>query len=124
MANEKTEQKDKIVGSTGNRYSENTKKEAVKFLESSEEHGKIKLTQAKFGVSYIALRKWVEKYGTSEKKVRKSKSSKKETSKEVGKRGRKANPSTFVLRQLAKMKTQAERNVKFITKAMEKISAK
>ena len=126
MANEKmVVEKDQIVGGTGNRFSEETKKEAVKYLEKEDTvRGNIKRAMALYGCSYIALRSWLNRYGSDSKpvKVKKSVSAKvASTPKGDGKRGRKANPSIFALRLLMKMKKANEREGKQIEKAIAKI---
>lgn len=53
-------------GNTGNRYSEATKKKVVEFIESKGRGGTTQ-AQKKFGVSYIAVRSWMKKYGPGAK---------------------------------------------------------
>lgn len=48
---------------TGTRYSEEERIRVVRYVESIGKHGAIKAAIKKFGVSYIALRVWLQKYG-------------------------------------------------------------
>lgn len=123
MANEKTVA---VKGSTGFRYDDAKKAEILAFYNTQEGRGKVTQTLEKFGISYISLRNWLKNAGKEAKKARKAskKVSTKESTGEAAKRGRKANPSIFILRQLEKLKSQTERNLDNINKAMEKISAK
>jgi transposase len=127
MANEKTEL---TQGNTGNRYTEDQKIAAVKYLEKEDtERGNITRAMAKFGgVSYIALRSWIAKYGSDSKPAKTPKKvgrppAKKEVNEEkgTGKRGRKANPSIFALRLLEKMQKTNSRDAKALEKAIAKI---
>lgn len=53
-------------GNTGNRYPESMKKKVVEFIESKGRGGTTQ-AQKKFGVSYIAVRSWMNKYGSGAK---------------------------------------------------------
>ncbi len=126
MANGKNETQ--VKGNTGKRYEESVKKSIVSFIEKGG-RGKISEVIRDKGISYIAIRSWLKKYGknapkTSQKaKVgRPTGSGTKETIND-SKRGRKANPNMGMIRVMRKIQKNLEK-LNNLTKEFGKMTGK